>query len=235
MNSLLLTIGLSIACLMATLIYHLVVRLSDSYKIKHGIEEDRSLKNTWAVKYHRIPLSKSRIIIGYGLIIITGIVFIICFATMNKYKKYGAFYDESWKYTDVAEHFHFTIDDSEELLRIYNQDPAAFNPAQYPIVMVRFGCPDCEDPEMLNFIQQIDTQNNFYLVFSRSEIGKYLVERYNIASVPCVIVAGNVFYLTTDALSPEERQDILNMRDQLIQQQQQNATESTTETTTTTE
>lgn len=234
MSPLLLFIGITLALIVATVIFHIGMHLSDNYKIKHGIVEDMSLKNTFTIKYHRVPHTVPRILIGNALLIATGIMVILTCMKLTNYGSYGAFYDDSWKIKDVEDHFYFLRDDDDKLLEIYNSDPTNFNFETWNVVIVRFGCQECE--AMAETIKSYDNEG-FYVIFSRSEIGKKFKEHYDINYVPCIISEGQVQYLKTGIITDapiyepgeakEDVQDILNLKDQIINQNNTNTETST--------
>ena len=152
-----------------------------------------TLKNNKMVRYYKRQRSYGRIIFQNVAFICLAVVLIIMTKRMMTYQSYGAFYDDSWKQPDVEEHFMFDSSDSEDLLDIYNKDPDNFEFDKYNIVMIRFGCPDCEQNKEL--IKKYDTNKDYYVIFSRSEIGKKYVEHYKINYVPCMIISGNVEHL----------------------------------------
>lgn len=173
MSPLLLYMGILLALITTTIIFHIGMALSDRYKLKHGLVEDMSKNNTFLVKYHKVPRSTFRIIAGNLLLIITGIMLILTVNKMMKYDEYGAFFDDSWRRKDVEEHFVFTVEDDDKLLELYESNPENFNFECWKVVMVRFGCPDCEN--LVDTIKKYQ-DNDYMIIFSRSDIGQKFME-----------------------------------------------------------
>lgn len=219
MSPLLLFMGIFLALTTTTIIFHVGMSLSDRYKIKHGLAEDMSKHNTFLVKYHKIPRTTFRIITGNLLLMATGVMLILTINKMIDYDDHGAFYDDSWRRKDVEEHFVFTVEDDDKLTELYESNPDEFNFECWKIVMVRFGCPDCEK----QFDKIKEYQDAGYMViFSRSKIGQKFMEYYNIDYVPSVITDGQLSYLSTNstpnAINDDTQVDvdaILDLKNQL--------------------
>lgn len=218
-------IGITTALFVTLVVYEIGIRWYDRYRIKNGIEEDRSKDNTFNVKYHKIPRSNFRILFEGILIIITGVMMLLSYFKMTEYQKYGAFYDTSWRAKEVEDHFIFTTEDTEFLQDIYNADPENFDYAKYAICLVRIGCADCE--KVQDVIKELDNEN-LYIIHSRSDIGKRYVERYGVQYVPSVIVDDTVIPLyssesyqpqntTSDTGTDNIVNDVEDMADDLIE------------------
>lgn len=212
MSPLLLYMGILLALITTTIIFHIGMALSDRYKLKHGLVEDMSKNNTFLVKYHKVPRSTFRIIAGNLLLIITGIMLILTVNKMMKYDEYGAFFDDSWRRKDVEEHFVFTVEDDDKLLELYESNPENFNFECWKVVMVRFGCPDCEN--LVDTIKKYQ-DNDYMIIFSRSDIGQKFMEYYDIDYVPSVITDGKVDTLNVYNTQVDVNA-ILDLKDQLI-------------------
>lgn len=195
-------IGITIALFVTLILFEIFIHWYDNYRIKHGIEEDRSKNNTFSIRYHKIPHSTFRILFEGLLILATGIMCIVCYTKYTNYEKYGAMYDSSWKMVDVEEHFMFESFESELLYDIYKKDPENFKPGDYNVLIVKYGCKECEN--LQDTINQINI-DDIYLIYSRSEIGKIYVDHYGIDYVPCVIAEGSVIPLySADSYAPQQ-------------------------------
>ena len=217
MSPLLLFMGIFFAVTTSTIVFHIGMALSDRYKLKHGLVEDMSKHNTAMVKYYKIPRTKFRIITGNLLLIISGIMLILTINKLMTYGEYGAFLDDSWRKKDVEEHFVFTVYDDDKLTELYNSNPDDFNFECWKIVMVRFGCPDCE--KLSETIKQYQ-DDGYMVIFSRSEIGKKFMEYYEIDYVPTVITDNKISYLRVNGSdeiedSKTDVDTIIDLKDQL--------------------
>ena len=202
LSPLLWQIGIILALVVTLVLFEIFIHWYDNYRIKNGIEEDRSLKNTFSVRYHKVPHSTFRILFEGGLFLAIGVMCLFCYSKFSEYKQYGAFYDNSWKMQDVESHFLYESTDTEFLNELYLSNPDTFDPTAYNVCLIKFGCKECE--EMKEYIDAINTEN-IYLVYSRSDVGKFYVDHYGIQYVPCVVFDGSVIPLyTPDSFTPSE-------------------------------
>lgn len=213
MSPLLLCMGILLALMTTTFVFHVGMILSDRYKLKHGLAEDMSKNNTFLVKYYKIPRSTFRIITGNLLLISTGIMLIFTVNKMMTYGEHGAFFDDSWRRKDVEEHFVFTVEGDDKLSELYKSDPENFNFECWKVVMVRFGCPDCE--KLAGTIKQYQDAG-YMVIFSRSEIGQKFMDYYKIDYVPSVITDGEVNNLKINDTQVDV-DAILDLKDQLVE------------------
>jgi len=141
------------------------------------------------------------------IILIKRLLF-ICFGALlimtgykaKRYYDYGAFYDDSYKKPDVESHLgYFKSEETEYLQSIYDKDPENFNFDLYPVIIVRYGCQDCETD--FNLINAND--DRYYIVHSRSDIGKKYVEHFNVISVPTFIKNGNILNYSSGYHDPD--------------------------------
>lgn len=149
-----------------------------------------------SMKIARNKLSKAFAGAVSSLLVIAGCV---AYGVYSEYRRYGAFYDDSWKEPDVAEHFLFENTDTERLQAIYDSDPENFRPELYDVILVRLGCSDCEEQHgrILAAKAEIEAKKGTpaYIVFNRSDIGRIYMDRYGIEGVPSVIVNNAVIPL----------------------------------------
>lgn len=120
------------------------------------------------------------------------------------YYDYGAFYDDSYTKADVENHLgYFKSEDTEFLQSVYDKDPENFDFDAYPVIIIRYGCKDCED----DYDLVMANDERFYIIFSRSDIGKRYVEKYGVIRVPCFIKNGQILnyamYQSPDIVFPD--------------------------------
>ncbi len=174
MNALMITIALATASTMSLLTY----TLSYAASHKNRKPDPRSQKS-----FRLFTAIFATLFIASGIAL---------YMTINKYSAYGAFYDDSWKDPNVDSRFLFDTNDTKTLQALYDSDPDAFNPELYPVILVRLGCEDCEVAydRIMAAKTEIETKRPItaYIVFSRSDIGKIYVNKYNVTNVPVVII-----------------------------------------------
>jgi hypothetical protein len=109
---------------------------------------------------------------------------------MGKYKTFGALYEDeiTLPISTVASYFEF--EDEGHLLKEALDNGA--NPDNFDIIIVRFSCKDCSTHK--EELLELQKQTNAYIIFSRSEVGKQIVEHYDITAVPAYINHGTVTY-----------------------------------------
>lgn len=208
---------ISTSLFITILVFEIITKAYDAYRIKHGLAEDQSLKNTRWVKYYKIQRSAFRYIFECSLIILTGVLIVITMMKMRTYNNYGAFYDESWRVPEIEQYLDFPAADTEELNEIYTKDPANFDFDAYKICLVKLGCDDCiKIKDEILALQEYDIK----LVFSTSTVGKAYVAEYNINFVPCIIENNVVtnLYQKSEYIPPSQSDipDINNMADSLL-------------------
>lgn len=171
----------------ALLVFELVTRLSDRYKIKTGQAEDLRKNDTKLVKHNAVQQTKSRVWAEGLLIIAAGISMIVAMTSMLEYQKYGAFYDSSWRSPDVENYFEFDAGPGRELEARWKADPDNFDWNNLKICLVKLGCDDCH--RVAETIHGLEAEG-YVSVFSRSELGQAVMDRYSVDYVPTVILNG---------------------------------------------
>lgn len=199
----------SAALFVSLVVFEVVTRISDHAKIRSGQAEDMRKNNTLMKRYNAVQLPRWRWWSEALLIIATGVMMLATMVSVNKYQAYGAFYDGSWRMPDVEEHMLFRSDGTEALQAIYDADPAGFDFDAYKVCLVRLGCEDCANVK--ETILALD--DSFYVVFSRSDIGKRYAERYDVDYVPSVVYHGAVLEMRTNGNTDGEMPDAPDTED----------------------
>ena len=176
----------------ALAVFELVTRLSDRQKIKSGEVEDMRKDDTLLVKHNAVQHSKGRFWTEGLLIIATGIALAVAMVSMIDYQDHGAFYDNSWRDPTVESHFYFSSKGNQQLEAAWSKDPENFDWAAYRLCVVKLGCEDCE--RVHEAISNLAAEG-YTIVFSKSDFGQAVVERYGINYVPSVIANGMVIQL----------------------------------------
>ena len=122
--------------------------------------------------------------------LLLGILLISTGMIMGKYKEHGALYEDEINMPINAIVAHFEFPDESDALKTALESGA--NLEDLDVVIVRFGCKDCSNN--YDEIMRLHNENNAYIVFSRSEIGKQIVETYNITAVPAYVHENVVTY-----------------------------------------
>lgn len=102
----------------------------------------------------------------------------------------------------VEKHFGVKSDDTRTLQKLYDADPENFDFNAYKVVMVRLGCEDCEN--VMDTLKAFDQQDGeYYVIFSRSDIGQKFVDEYDLNFIPSVCYNGAVIELRSGDANPD--------------------------------
>ena len=124
---------------------------------------------------------------------ITGVLLVATATFMDNYKKNGAIYEEemSLPISTVLKNESKLLNNESELLAD-NLKNSKTTLDDYSIILVRFGCEDCY--KWATVLNDYKAEHHSYIVYSKSEIGKEIVDKYMINEVPCIIEHGIVTY-----------------------------------------
>ncbi len=142
----------------------------------------------------------------FVLVAVLAVLVLAWAGVRNWYQEYGAFYDEAWREPGVEKYFNIKSDDTEALQAIYDADPEGFEYDNYRVVLVRLGCEDCE--KVMPTIEALDALPEYYIVFSRSDIGKTFIEHYGLDFIPTVMYSGTAIELRTSVQQNEDDFDM---------------------------
>lgn len=199
MNALKLCIYITLGLLAIFVIYHIIMAAFDRHLDKTNPVPKR-LNTPWARQFYKRPRSYERILFENGLLIGLGLMAVITGYYAYQYEIHGAFLDDSWKYPDVAEHFYFETADSDYLSKMYDSDPENFDFDAWDVVLVKFGCGECEMAEQT--IKRY-ADDGYLLIFSKSTAGKAFIDHYGINNVPCNVTNGQVTYYELSGINSD--------------------------------
>lgn len=128
-----------------------------------------------------------------AIMIITAVLLFISAYIINRYETYGAIYEEENTLpikNVLANCIEGLENDSARLQQNIENSNTTLD--DYNIIVVRFGCKECH--EMSDMLIELRETKHAYIVYSRSPIGKKIVDEYNISITPCFIERGEVTY-----------------------------------------
>lgn len=122
----------------------------------------------------------------------SGFLIVATVTLFNNYKTHGAIYEDEFdlKIVQIIENENDLLVDESALLKS-NLENSNTTLDDYSIILVRFGCKDCN--EAASTLNEYKKEHHSYIVYSRSEIGKTIIDTYGpIKEVPCIIEHGGI-------------------------------------------
>lgn len=167
------------------------------YKALNNIEEDKNMMLTARVlcKIFKNKKPLWMLIIEAVTLCATGCLLIISATLFNNYKTYGAIYEEEFtlpisRILDNEKGWPEELADESDLLA-KNIENSNTKLDDYSIILVRFGCKDCH--KAAKTLAKYKKENNSYIVYSRSKIGKRILDECGpIKEVPCILEHGEL-------------------------------------------